>query len=111
MAIDYEAIVTPSMVREIFSNSVLNDEDKGYVISLCGKIVTIDGKVFFNSREQASKAFYNSFNWRARYTMYEAIKPANVSRYSVWSYQDKTKMWLAFKKVLERDYGFKIMKA
>ena len=112
MAVDYETLVTPSMVRELFADSVLDDDDKGYIISVCGKIVTIDGKIFFKTREQATKAFYNSFNWRARYRMFEALHPEDTGRgYGVWSFPDRSKLWFAFKRVLERDYGFKIMKA
>lgn len=111
MAVDYETLVTPSMVRELFADNVLDDDDKGYIISVCGKIVTIDGKIFFKSREQATKAFYNSFNWRARRRMFVALHPEDRAGYGVWSFPDRTKLWLAFKRVLERDYGFKIMKA
>lgn len=111
MQIDYSSYVTPTFVRELFEGAILDEENKGWYITLCGKILTIDGKVFFNSREQAMKAFYNSYNWRAKHKLYDVTHPEPNGRYHYWSDPDRTIMWRAFKRKLESEYGFQILHA
>ena len=95
-ATDCERFVTPSMVREMFQDYIIDNGNKGWGITVCGKILTVNGKMFFDSREQAVKAFYNSYHWS--------------NRWSWWSDENRTTYWKAFKKVLERDYGLKFIK-
>lgn len=107
---NFERYITPSLIRDIFQNSVVSEGNKGWCILLSGKIVTINGKMFFNSRQQAVKAFYNSFHWRVGREMYRITHPTEERWWSWWSDPDRTACWKTFKKVLERDYGFKIVR-
>ena len=105
--IDCERLVTPSMIRNIFQNYII-DENRGWVMTICGKILTVNGKMFFKSRAQAVKAFYNSYYWRAMRDMHVAAHP-NSDRWTWWSDEDRSVYWKSFKKVLERDYGLKFI--
>ena len=58
----YESLVTPSLIASVFNGSYLQRAGK-WCITLNGQVVTIAGKVCFDSKQQATKAFYNSFNW------------------------------------------------
>lgn len=108
-AVDCERYVTPSMVREIFQDYIIDNSNKGWGITVCGKILTVNGKMLFNSREQAVRAFYNSYHWRAMRCMHLAAHP-NSDRWSWWNDESRTIYWKSFKKVLERDYGLKFIK-
>lgn len=106
---NFERFVTPSLIREVFQDSIIGEGNKGWCILLSGNIVTINGKMFFNSKPQAVKAFYNSFHWKAGSAMYRVIHP-NSEVWNWWSDPNRTACWKTFKKVLERDYGLKIVR-
>lgn len=105
--IDCERLVTPSMVRTMFEDYII-DRDKGWAMTVCGKILTVNGKMFFKTREQAVKAFYNSYHWRAMREMHMAAHPGS-DRWSWWNDENRSIYWKSFKKVLERDYGLKFI--
>lgn len=105
--IDCERLVTPSMVRNMFQDYIV-EKGSGWAMTICGKILTVNGKMIFNSREQAVKAFYNSYHWRAMREMHMAAHPGS-DRWSWWNDSNRTTYWKAFKKVLERDYGLKFI--
>jgi len=108
-ASNYDRLVTPSLVRNLFENSVIDSENKGWAITVCGKILTVSGKMFFRSREQAVKAFYNSYHWRAMREMHLAAHPTS-DRWGWWSDENRSDYWKTLKKVLERDYGLKFIR-
>jgi hypothetical protein len=99
--------ITPTLVREVFEDSILS-EQKGWYITVCGKIVTVDGKIFYERRDQAVNALRNSFSFRARRAIHNKIH--NDNSYW-WRSEDATRYWTVFKKVLEEEYGLKILHA
>ena len=103
-----ERLVTPSMVRDIFQDYIIDNNNKGWAITICGKILTINGKMFFRTREQAVRAFYNSYHWRAMRSMHLAAHPGS-DRWSWWSDESSSVYWKSFKKVLETNYGLKFV--
>lgn len=103
----YERFVTPALVREIFENSILNSTAERWIISVCGKIVAIQGKIFYDSRDQAVKAFYNSFNWRARRRIGQLSHPDDGNA-GWWSDPNRGRYWKDFKSALTKNYGFVI---
>lgn len=103
---EYKAMVTPDVVREIFQNYTLNQDNPRYVISVGGKIIAVGGKIFYDSREQAVKAFYNSFHWRALSALWKTMHPSDP--WGWWRNTDRQTIWKAVKEVLTESYGFKI---
>jgi len=107
MSVDnIERFITPSFVRDLFQNSTINGQEKGWAITISGKILTIGGKMFFKTREQAVKAFYDRYNWRVRSKVHEYLHP-NEGHW--WGVDSRT-YWIPVKKVLEKDYGLKFIK-
>lgn len=107
---EYESVISPSIVNDVFMGETLERSRGKYIISVAGKIVTIKGRVFYDSKSQATKAFYNSFSWKARRAIWANVRGSGNNRdpYGYWSSPDRSLMWTTFKKVLARDYGFKI---
>ena len=103
----YETLVTPSVIDSVFSDEILTNSRGKWVIILHGNVVAIKGRVFYDSKEQATKAFYNSFSWKARRALWMA-RPDTEDTWGYWRSPDRGLMWTTFKKVLARDYGFKI---
>ena len=104
---EYKDLVTDDVVREIFQNHLLNEQSSRFVISVGGKIVAVGGKMFYDSREQAVKAFYNSFRWRAQHVLWRVNHPDNP--WGWWRDPDNSVIWRAIKEKLTESYGFKIM--
>lgn len=112
METNYEEMVTPSFIREVFEGSLITEGQQRWAITVCGKIVTLNGKMLFDSKQQATKAFYNGFHWRFGRNVAFHINGGDSYRpggYYWWSDPNRLNRWKAFKKVLERDYGFKII--
>jgi hypothetical protein len=72
---EFKNLVTPAMVDDMFRNFYIDSENKGWVITVCGKVLTINGKMLYKSRKQAVTAFYNSYRWRAMRQMAYAVHP------------------------------------
>ena len=104
----YESLVSPDLINDVFSGEILNGSSGKYVILLQGRLVTIKGRVFYDTKTQATKAFYNSFSWKVRRAIW-AQTPHSREQYGYWGSPDRGRMWLAFKKALEKNYGFKIV--
>ena len=111
METNYEEIVTPAFVREVFEHSIVAEGQERWAITVCGKIITVSGKMLFDSKQQATKAFYNGFHWRFGHGVARQINGGDgwQGNYHWWSDPNRTNRWKAFKRVLERDYGFKII--
>ena len=105
-----KACVTPDLVREIFGGHIIDEGRKGWYITVCGKVVTINGRVFYDRRDQAVAALRNSYSWKARRRIHHALHP-NDSEWAWWRSEDATRYWTVFKKTLEEDYGLKILHA
>lgn len=103
---EYKNFVSPSVVRTIFDTSTINAISGKYIILVSGRVVCIGGKMFFDSRAQATKAFYNSFSWRAK----RELSIATNSNTHYWNSPEGTKMWLGFKEAITNNYGFKIVR-
>lgn len=101
---EYKELVTPAFVRQLFSDSILEPNEERWVITVCGRLVSIGGKVFYGTREQAVKAFYNTFHWRARRDLWQVHHPENP--WGWWSEgTDRGAMWNAIKEKLKDEYG------
>ena len=98
----YESLVTPSLIDSVFHGSYLQRAAGKWCITLNGQVVTIAGKICFDSKQQSTKAFYNSFHWRV---MRHLAEPGSYW----WNDTGGTDKWKTFKKVIKRDYGFKII--
>lgn len=111
METNFEEMVTPAFIREVFDGHLVNRGQERWAITVCGKIVTLSGKMLFDSKQQATKAFYNGFHWRFGHNVARHINGGDgwIGEYHWWSDADRANRWKAFKKVLERDYGFKII--
>lgn len=101
-----EDLVTPTMVRGIFEDYVIGDGRKGWCLMLCGRVLTVNGKMFYKSRQQAMKAFYNSYHWRAMREMHTTLNP-EAAPWGWWQNPNRTNYWKAFKKVLTEKFGFR----
>lgn len=99
-----EEVVTPSFVHDMFYNNTVDSSNKGWVIVISGRVLTISGKMFFKTREQAVKAFYNSYNWRIRYKIHTELYGDNR-----W-WRATTNYWAQAKKILETKYGLGFVK-
>jgi len=106
---ELDSLITPNVIRETFEGNLLDSDNKGWYITVCGKVLTIKGKIFFNSREQAVKAFYNSYNWRATRNIAVNVHPNQEYRW--WNDPNRPYYWKAFKRVLEKDYGLRFIRA
>ena len=104
---EYKAAITPQFVREFFTGSVVDNSGPRYAITVAGKIVSIGGKIFFGSREQAMKGFYNSFSWRAKRQIWNMCHAGNDGYW--WRSPDSPTIWKAFKEALAEQYGFNII--
>ena len=103
---EYKAMITPDVVREIFQSYTVNQDNPRFVISVGGKIIAVGGKIFYDSREQAVRAFYNSFHWRAQSALWRINHPDNP--WGWWQNTDRQTVWKAIKEALTESYGFKI---
>ena len=106
---EYKELVTPELIRSIFEGSIVSDSACRYAITVGGKIVSVAGRVFYNSREQAMKGFYNSFSWKVKHELLDAAN-STTEYYSWWRNPDSGKAWTAFKEVLKDRYGFDIIR-
>lgn len=106
---NYDSLITPTLVRNMFENEIVDSNTRGWGIVVCGKILTINGKMLFTSRTQAVKAFYNSYCWRAKRAMHFAAHPSS-DLYRWWDDENAAEYWKTFKNVLTRDYGLKFVK-
>lgn len=107
MSENAEELITPTMVREIFEDNIINEGPKGWCMMICGKVLTVNGKMFYKSRQQAVKAFYNSYHWRAMRHIHTA---RTGEPWGWWNDYRRTNDWKAFKKVLTEKFGFKIVR-
>lgn len=106
---DYEGFVTPTMVDDMFRDFYIDSENKGWAITVCGKILTINGKMLYKSRKQAVTAFYNSYRWRAMRQMAHAVHPNAEYPYGWWGDASRDDYWPSFKSALEKNYGLKFI--
>ena len=105
MSTNFESYITPTFVRNLFENDIIDNKERGWAISISGKILTIGGKMFFKTRAQAVKAFYNSYSWRVRRAVYLQMNPGRTD----W-WRGGNHYWKSTKKVLENKYGLKFIK-
>jgi len=105
---EVKELVSPEFVRELFVGSVVDSSQPRWAITIGGKIVTIGGKIFFDTREQAVEGFYNSFSWRARRKLYQALHPEDTG-WGWWRNAESTVMWKGFKEAITEKFGFKII--
>ena len=106
---EYRRFMTPALVRDVFEDCVLNEGSERWAITVGGKVLSIQGKTFYNSREQAVRAFYNSFSWRARRALWQAAHPTDDT-WGGWWREDRGVLWNTFKKSLTEDYGLNFIR-
>ena len=104
----YKEAITPEMVREIFGRFIIDQSQPRYAITVSGKIIAVGGKIFYDSREQAVRGFYNSFSWRARREIWVATHHDDTT-WGWWRQPESKNIWSAFKEVLTETYGFNII--
>lgn len=107
--IDYENIITENVVQNIFGEDLIDSTSGKYIITICGKILSINGRMFWNSRDQAIKSFYNSYKWRVRRDILMVLHPHD-NLFNWWSDSNGGIIWKAFKQVLKEKFNFKITK-
>lgn len=103
-------IINSEFVTNFFEGSTFSEDADRWVITVCGKVIAIQGRIFYPTKKQAVKAFYNAFHWRA----YRAIWTAThqYTRNPWWNCptSDRSIMWKAFKETLVNDYGLNFIK-
>lgn len=106
---EFEDVITSDIVRNTFKNSIFeNGCSNKWAMFICGRLISISGKSFFDSREQATKAFYNAFHWRVGREIQRSFSGNRI--YYWWSNPHRRDYWEAFKKVIKNKYDFKIVK-
>lgn len=105
---NFEELVTPTLVRNVFEDSLIGQDNKGWAIIVCGGLLSIGGKVFFKTKTQAVRAFYNFYRWRVCRALHAARYPSALP-WEWWGSTSRSDYWKAFKGVLERDYGLKFI--
>ena len=45
---EYKELITPALVREIFQGNIVESNSGKYAITVCGKIVSVGGKIFYD---------------------------------------------------------------
>lgn len=103
---NFEELVTPIMVRNMFQNHTLGAPGTRWCVVVAGNILSIGGKPFYESREAANKAFYNFFRWSALSNMSRAAS----GNLHYWNDPNRTQYWKSFKKALKENYGFDIVR-
>lgn len=99
--------VSAEVVRNLFEPFVVATNAEKWAITVSGRIIAIGGKMFYDTKQQATRAFYNSFKWRASREIYQQTHPDNP--WGWWSNGDGPVIWRAFKEVLTERFGFKII--
>ena len=78
-----------------------------WIITVLGKPVIMSGKLLYDSRKQAVKAFYNCFKWRSSRDLHMATH-LGASLWDWWR-EERNSYWPVFKKVMTEKYGLKII--
>lgn len=104
----YKAALTPELINTIFAGNTISSASGKWYITVDGKILmTNNGRIFFDSRSQASKAFYNAYRWRANWRIHQFLHEDGYS----WSSDGRPgRRWAAFKQVLQEGHNFKIQR-
>jgi hypothetical protein len=105
---NYNELVNDNFIEEIFGHEMITSQSGKYCVTMQGKVLSMGGKSFFDSREQAMRAFYNRYRWVVCRNLHLKMHPGSQP-YRWWSDEDRTHYWKSFKKVAESKYGFKIM--
>lgn len=105
---EYKNAVTPDVVREVFEDNIFYPELRKWAMFVSGKLISIQGKCFYDSREQALKSLYNSLGWKVKREIWVKAHPGEEVRY--WRQPDAGMMWRAFKEVITEKYGFNVVK-
>lgn len=106
MAENYENLVTPSLVRRTFEPDIMDGEK--WIITICGRILSMNNRAIFKSKRQAVKSFYNYYSWKAKRNMHLAAHPDDP--YGWWRNGVGSEYWADFKEVCKRDYGLKFIR-
>lgn len=91
--------IDDNFLTELFSRYLFDKSTPHWCIVYKDKIINIEGKMFFNSKQQATKAFYNTFRWRVNST-YVRI---NHLQWSEWRDVDRSELWKVFKSTVKND--------
>ena len=105
---EYKERVTPAIVRQVFEGNIIYPERQRWVMLLGGRIVAIQGKCFYESKQQAIKALYNNMSWKAKRELWWETHP-DEDRYAYWRQPESSTMWRAFKEAIAEKYGFKVV--
>lgn len=104
---EVKELVTPQFVRELFQDHIVESGQARWAITVCGKIVSVGGKIFYDSREQAVRGFYNAFRWRACSSLWRTTHPED--RWGWWRSTDNGTVWKGIKEALMEQYGFSVI--
>ena len=102
-----EDVLTDNFIDTLFASDYLPENTERWMIIVKGKPLAIQGKLFYYSKQQATKAFYNSFSWRARWQIGVALNPHDS--YGYHGTFNRAEAWRTFKRVLTDKYGFEIV--
>ena len=99
--------VSAEVVRDIFEPFVVASNAEKWAITVSGRIIAVSGKMFYDTKQQAVKAFYNSFKWRALRSLWSQEHPDDP--WGWWRSSDSKPLWEGFKEALAEKFGFKIV--
>lgn len=99
-------LITPDLISGIIDEHLINRSNrKYYAISVKGKLLELgNGKILFDSRQQAIKGFYNSYRWRTSWTLTRRLFGPSAR----W-WEHSAVIWKAFTEKLKREYGFQVV--
>lgn len=86
-------------IENLFSGYLFDKSISHWCIVYKDKIINIGGKMFYDSKAQATKAFYNTFKWRVGSTY---VRENNISWYD-WNGGNRSELWKTFKNAIKKD--------
>lgn len=104
---EVKEMISPEVVRTIFEPFVVATNAEKWAITISGRIIAIGGKMFYDTKQQAVKAFYNAFKWRAGRDIWQQTHPDDP--WGWWRSGDSAVIWKGFKEALTEKFGFKII--
>ena len=57
-------VINDTVINALFDGYILDKTIRHYCITYKGKIIMCQGKMLYDTKQQATKAFYNMFRWR-----------------------------------------------
>lgn len=94
-----EHTINDDVIDRVFEGYLLDKTIPHYCITYKGKIIVANGKMLYNSKQQASRAFYNMFRWRLSYVYRQTY---NID-WNRWVDEMRSDIWKEFRNTIKDD--------